>query len=143
MPLRVLSASAPGHEGNIFRAYVYVCARDAPANRGWVPTALLHQAGRCGAGAVTWGLKQKKWNELAVRIVGTRRERYVVEHAAGGRIAVKPESLIVVDSESDLWHMSQRQFMLKVHPDKGNRDVQLFHLGRLMRRQAPPGGAGQ
>eukprot|EP00969_Alexandrium_andersonii_P251937 11135354-Alexandrium_andersonii.AAC.1 len=67
MPLRVLSASDDpghaGHEGNVFRGYV--CARDDPASRGWVPTALLHQAGRCGGGAVTFGLKTTKWNELA------------------------------------------------------------------------------
>eukprot|EP00969_Alexandrium_andersonii_P350142 15432604-Alexandrium_andersonii.AAC.2 len=141
MPLRVLSASAQGHAGNTFGDYIYVCARNDPNNRGWAPTALVHQAGRCGAGAVTFGLKAAKWNDLAVRIVGTLRERCVVAHPAGGCLAaVKPEHLIVVDSERDLERVSQRQFTRKVHPDKGG-DVQLLHLGVLLRRLAPPGGA--
>eukprot|EP00969_Alexandrium_andersonii_P358924 15452069-Alexandrium_andersonii.AAC.1 len=62
MPLRLLSASHRGHEGNNFRGYVYACATDDPTSRGWVPTALAHQVGRCGAGAVTFGLKTTKWS---------------------------------------------------------------------------------
>ena len=50
------SAPSPGREADIFGDYVCVCSEEDDAIRGWVPTALVHGVGRCGARAIPFGL---------------------------------------------------------------------------------------